>query len=185
MKFFFAILALFAASVAAFTSGPVSSSVRPNSALDASKELDVAALASRVEELELLSKVADLGVLSKIERAGLTLSQTAPLLKLVDEQGLLYLLEDEELVNKAVPLLPTLVEQAPKLLPLAGAALKAGPTPLYALAAAGLAAGAAEIALIPDDSVASIALQAFLAVPLLAVAPAAGVIGGTILSKLK
>jgi len=45
--------------------------------------------------------------------------------------------------------------------------------------------GAAEIYFIPDDSVMNVALQTFLAVPLLLVAPGASVVGATILNKIK
>jgi len=149
----------------------------------AAKEVDVGAALTRAEELGLLSKVSELGLLSKAEKLGIKLSTVTPLLKLADEEGLVYVAE--ELADDVVPLLPEAIEAAPKLLPLAAAALNIPPSGLYAAALLSLGAGAAEIYFIPDDSVMNVALQTFLAVPLLLVAPGASVVGATILNKIK
>jgi hypothetical protein len=57
----------------------------------------------------------------------------------VDEADILGLLEASS--EDLLPLLPQIVETAPTLLPLAGAALNASPTALYGLALVSIAAG--------------------------------------------
>lgn len=76
-------------------------------------------------------------------------------------------------------------DQAPALLPLVGTVLKAGPAGLLVLAAGSAAAAAVTIFLIPDDSIASVALQTFAAIPLGAIVPGACVVGAGVLNKLK
>jgi len=48
--------------------------------------------------------VSELGLLSKAEKLGIKLSTVTPLLKLADEEGLVYVAE--ELADDVVPLLP-------------------------------------------------------------------------------
>jgi len=75
---------------------------------------------------KILTKTAQLGLLSRLDNAGLSLSKTAPLLKKADELDLLGVLAASS--DKVLPLLVTAVDTAPVLLPIAGAALKAGRT---------------------------------------------------------
>jgi Protein of unknown function (DUF1118) len=127
------------------------------------------------------TQASRLGLLSKLEQAGLTLRDVEKLLPVLDELDAIGI--TQALSKDLMPLAPTALAAAPALLPLAAGALGIPPGLLYGAAAASLAAGAAAIALIPDDSVGSIALQAFLAVPLLVVLPGAAVVGANVLTK--
>ena len=122
-------------------------------------------------------------MLSKLDKAGVKLTTLAPLLKQAEKLGALQLVEGK--ADKLLPVLNLAVDSAPALLPLAGSVLNGGPTPLYFLAVSSLAAAAAVIGLIPDDSVGNVALQTLLAVPLGAIVPAASLVGAAVLSKLK
>lgn len=102
---------------------------------------------------------------------------------LADDLDLLGVLEASS--DKVLPLAATAIEAAPALLPLAGTALKQSPSTLYAGAALSAAAAVGLVAVVPDDSIASIALQTALAVPLGAILPGALGVGGLLLSKLK
>lgn len=124
-----------------------------------------------------------MGLLTRLEKSGFSLKQSVPLLILADDLDLLGVLEASS--DKVLPLVATGIELAPTLLPLAGTALKVPATTLFAGALASLAAAAAEIVLIPDDSITNIALQTALAVPLGAIVPGALGVGGFLLSKLK
>uniref|UniRef100_A0A6U1PC24 Uncharacterized protein n=1 Tax=Fibrocapsa japonica TaxID=94617 RepID=A0A6U1PC24_9STRA len=137
----------------------------------------------KAENLKLLTRVSKLGLLSKAEKFGISLSKLEPFLKLADESGVL--LELEKSSAKTFPLLPKAVDQAPALLSLAESALALNPSVLLAGAAASAAAGAYAIYAIPDDSITNMALQSFIAIPLIAVIPGAAVVGSTVLSKLK
>merc|ERR1719506_2981103 len=95
-----------------------------------------------VDTSGLLTKVAKTGLLSKLDRAGVKLADVEPLL-----------------------ILPTLIALAGPATPLLGVLINV-PSPAYfALALASLG-GAVVVTGQPDDSVASVALQTFLAVPL-------------------
>lgn len=128
-------------------------------------------------------KTSQLGLLSKLERSGIKLSTAKPLLVLADELDLIGVLEASS--EKVLPLIAKGVELAPALLPLAGVAVKTPPTTLFGGAVASLAAAAAVLSLIPDDSIGNIALQTALVVPLGVLLPGALAAGGAILSKLK
>lgn len=132
---------------------------------------------------KILTKTAQLGLLSRLEKSGLKLSTVAPILKKADELEVLPVLAASS--DKILPLAVTAIDLAPALLPVAGAALKAGPAPLAGAGVASLAAAAAIVFTIPDDSVSSIALQTALVVPLGAIIPGASLIGAALLSKLK
>lgn len=138
----------------------------------------------RTDEVGLLTKLANTGLLRKASNAGVKFADLEPLLKLADDQGLLYVLD--AVSEDALPLLPTLVETAPAVLPLAAGALSI-PAPLYFLLALGCPLGAYEITqIIPDDTVVNIALQTLLAVPLATAFPVlfggVGVVAGKIQS---
>lgn len=118
-----------------------------------------------------------------MEKAGFTLTSAAPLLKFADEQDLLGVLEASS--DKVLPLIGQAIELSPSLLPLAGTALKAPPAAFFGGAAASLAAAGAIVFAVPDDSVASVALQTALAFPLGAIIPGALIAGGALLNKFK
>lgn len=124
-----------------------------------------------------------MGLLSKLDKSGVKLSTLAPLLKAADKAGVLSIVEGSS--DKILPLVSTAVDFAPGLIPIAGTVLKAGPAPLIAVALASLTAAGSVIVLVPDDSIASIALQTLAAVPLGAIIPGSCVIGAGLLSKLK
>ena len=127
-------------------------------------------------------QTSQLGLLSKLEQAGFSLSTAKPLLVLADELDLLGILDAQS--DKVLPLAAKAIDLAPSLLPLASTALNTPPAALFGGAAGSLAAAAALVAVVPDDSVASIAVQTFLAITLGAVLPGALGVGGFILSKI-
>jgi len=122
-----------------------------------------------VEEKGLLSKVAELGLLTKLEKAGLTLRDIEPVLVWAEDNGLVG--AAGELQDDVLPLLPTLVSAAPLALPLVGAAVSIPALAFFALAA-GSVGGAVVVTGLPDDSVTSVALQTFVAIPLATLFPA-------------
>mmetsp|Transcript_92692 Transcript_92692/g.264792 ORF Transcript_92692/g.264792 Transcript_92692/m.264792 type:complete len:180 (-) Transcript_92692:289-828(-) len=134
-----------------------------------------------IQDNQLLSKTAELGVLSKAEAAGVTLSDLEPLLIAADDNGAMQLLGDV----LALPITPKLINAAPGLLPLAGAALSVPPALLFATAPASAFAAYTAVQVIPDDSLTSVALQTFLAVLLGAVIPAVSLAGGAVLGYKK
>ncbi|KAG5182403.1 hypothetical protein JKP88DRAFT_348853, partial [Tribonema minus] len=135
----------------------------------------------KTEELKLLSTASRLGLLSKLERAGLTLRDLEAALPFLDDIDAIAL--GKELSPDLLAIAPKALEAAPALLPLAAAALDIPPSALLTGAALSVVAGLAAIAAIPDDSIGAIALQAFLAVPLLVLAPGAAVVGAGVLTK--
>lgn len=145
---------------AAFTLAPLPTSVRLN-ALDPYSSL--AATLELVEEKKLLSKVAKLGILTKLEKAGLRLRDAEPLLVWAEENGVVGALG--EINDDLLPLLPTVVGLAPLALPLLGAAIALPAAAFYVLSVASVG-GAYFVTTFPDDSVSSVALQTFLAIPL-------------------
>ena len=72
--------------------------------------------------------------------------------------------------DEVLPLLPVLLPLAPLALPLASVALSLPSVACFALAAASFG-GAFVVTSFPDDSVTSVALQTFLAVPLATLFP--------------
>lgn len=141
-------------------------------------------LLSQVESTRLLSKVASAGLLSKAQESGVSLAKLEPLLKLAaSNKDVMILLEAA--APEALPILPKVVELAPQALPLLGAAIQIPASTLSGAAFASLAACAAGLYVIPDDSVVDIALQTVLVGTLGVAAPAASLIGGAVLSKIK
>eukprot|EP00617_Octactis_speculum_P017513 CAMPEP_0185743122 /NCGR_PEP_ID=MMETSP1174-20130828/724_1 /TAXON_ID=35687 /ORGANISM="Dictyocha speculum, Strain CCMP1381" /LENGTH=181 /DNA_ID=CAMNT_0028415563 /DNA_START=66 /DNA_END=611 /DNA_ORIENTATION=+ len=143
--------------------------------------MDVATVLNKVQDARLLSKVSELGLLSKAEAAGITLTDLVPLLRLADEFGAVSILAS--VIDE--PYVPQLIDLAPKLLPLAGTALNIDPSLLYIAAIGSLGAAAAEVVVIPDDSLQLVALQTFLAILLGAVVPAASLVGAFVLGYKK
>jgi len=86
--------------------------------------------------------------------------------------------------DKVLPLLATVIDLAPGLLPLAGPALNTPPIVLFATGFASLAAAFAVITVIPDNTVSDVALQTALVIPLATIIPAVTLIGGGVLSKI-
>lgn len=135
----------------------------------------------------LLTKVAKSGLLSKAAAAGITLSKVEPLIILAAEKGILdeVLILTEAAGPDIVPLLPTVINLAPQALPLLAAGLDIPPVALQGAAVASLGAAFAIVNVVPDDTVIQVAGQT-LAVALLGVAaPAASLVGATILGKVK
>jgi hypothetical protein len=126
-------------------------------------------------------QTARLGLLSRLEKAGFTLTSAVPLLRFAEEKDVIGVLEASS--DKLLPLIGQAIETAPALLPLAGLALKTPPVVLFAGAAGSAAAAAALIFVVPDDSVANVALQTALAVPLGVLLPGALGITGALLGK--
>jgi len=106
-----------------------------------------------------------------------------PLLKLASENPDTLLLV-EAAGPDLLPLLPTIVDTAPALLPILGAAISIPPTIIASGAVVGPAAAYAVVSALPDDSVASVAIQT-LAVALLGLTvPVVSLIGAKIIGDI-
>ncbi len=141
-------------------------------------------LLSQVEETKLLTKVAQAGLLSKAQASGISLTKLEPLLKLAaSNKDVMILLEAA--APEALPILPKVVEIAPGALPLLGAAIQISPGALQGAAVASLAAAAAGVYVIPDDTAVQVAAQTLLVGTLGVAAPAASLVGSAVLSKIK
>jgi hypothetical protein len=135
----------------------------------------------------LLSKVAKAGLLSKAASKGITLSKLEPLILAAADKGVLdeVLILTEAAGPDIIPLLPTVIELAPQALPLLALGLDIEPTLLQGAALASIGAAYGIVTVVPDDTVVQVAVQT-LAVALLGVAaPAASLVGATILGKVK
>ena len=139
------------------------------------------------ESTGLLTKVAQSGLLSKAAAAGITLSKLEPLIIAAAEKGILdeVLILTEAAGPDILPLLPTVVDLAPQALPLLALGLDIPPVALQGAALASIGAAYGILTVVPDDTVAQVAIQT-LAVALLGVAaPAASLVGATILGKIR
>jgi hypothetical protein len=136
-----------------------------------------------IEKSRLLSKVAQSGLLSKAQAAGVSLSNLEPLLALAaGNKDVLILVEASG--PELLPLLPTMVKFVPPALPLLGTAIGIPPGVIQAAGLASLLGAAGAVAVIPDDTVANVAVQT-LAVGVLGVAvPGASFIGAAILGQV-
>mmetsp|Transcript_3523 Transcript_3523/g.5486 ORF Transcript_3523/g.5486 Transcript_3523/m.5486 type:complete len:182 (-) Transcript_3523:1197-1742(-) len=164
--------------VSAFNLAPSLKSGR-GSPLSMAFDLDKAA--NVLSSNKILTKTSQLGLLTRLENAGFTLTSAAPLLKFADENDLLGVLEASS--DDVLPLIGKAIDLSPSLLPVASTALNAPPAALFGGAAASIAAAAALVLTVPDDSVASVAVQAALAVPLGVILPGALGVTGALLSK--
>lgn len=173
--YFLAAFLAFAVPAAAFS--PSRSWARPATALSMSAEQ----VLQKTADSKLLTKLAASGVLSKAEAAGLTLADLEPLLKIADDTGVVAITGD--LLES--PIAPVLVDLAPAALPLLGPALEVPPAALVLAAGASVAAAFAEVSIIPDDSIVSVATQTGLAVILGAVLPAVSLGGAFVLGSIK
>lgn len=144
--------------------------------------IKVKELLQKVEDQRLLSKVAESGLLSKAQAAGITLGKLEPLLELAaDNPDILILVEASG--PEVLAILPSVVDLAPGALPLLATAVGIPPIALSAAGASVLAAAVATLAVVPDDSVATVAFQT-LVVGLSVPAAGAAFVGSAILGQL-
>jgi len=139
------------------------------------------------EATGLLTKVAKAGLLSKAAAAGITLTKLEPLIMQASKAGILdeVLVLTEAAGPDIIPLLPTVVELAPSALPLLALGLDLSPTVLQGAAVASAAAAFAITQVVPDDTVLEVAGQTLAVATLGLAAPAASLVGATILGKVK
>jgi len=139
------------------------------------------------ENTKLLSKVAKAGLLSKAAAAGITLSKLEPLIILAAKQGILdeVLILTEAAGPDILPLLPKVVELAPQALPLLALGLDLQPATLQLAAVASAGAAFGIVSVVPDDTVVQVAAQTLAVATLGIAAPAASLVGATILGKVK
>jgi len=139
------------------------------------------------ESAGLLSKVAQAGLLSKAASKGITLSKLEPLIIAAAEKGVLdeVLILTEAAGPEIIPLLPTVIDLAPQALPLLALGLDIEPALLQGAALASLGAAYGVVTAVPDDTVAQVAVQTLAVAVLGVAAPAASLIGATILGKVK
>jgi len=138
---------------------------------------------TKASESNLLSKVAEAGLLSKAQDAGLSLSKLEPLLQLAADYPSVLVIA-EAAGPDILPLLPTVVDLAPPVLPLLGLAVSLPPIALELAGLASLGAAAGIVFIVPDDTIASVAIQT-LAFGVLGLAvPVASIGGAQILKKV-
>jgi len=140
-------------------------------------------LLEEVQERQLLSQVAQSGLLSKAQEAGVSLSKLEPLLKLAsDNPDILVLVEASG--PELLPILPAVVRLAPPALPLLAAAISIPPTLLQVAGLGSLGLAVTILQVVPDDTVAQVALQT-LAVGVFGIAaPVASFAGAAVLGQL-
>ena len=139
------------------------------------------------ETAQLLTKVAQAGLLSKAASKGITLSKLEPLIISAAEAGVLdeVLILTEAAGPEIIPLLPTIVDLAPQALPLLALGLDIEPALLQVAALASLGAAYGIVTVVPDDTVVQVAAQTLAVATLGVAAPAASLVGATILGKVK
>ena len=145
--------------------------------------LAVKNLLLNVEQSGLLTQVAQSGLLSKAKAAGLSMSKAEELLSLAAENPEILVLVEAS-GPEILPVLPKVVALAPQALPLVGPLLSIKAGQLQSLAIISVAAAAASVAVIPDDTTTQIALQTFLVGTLGVAAPVACAAGSVVLKKL-
>ena len=139
------------------------------------------------ENTRLLSKVAEAGLLSKAAGAGITLSKLEPLIISASKAGVLdeVLILTEAAGPDIIPLLPTVIDLAPQALPLLALGLDIQPSLLQAAALGSIGAAYGIVQVVPDDTVAQVAIQTLAVAVLGVAAPAASLVGATILGKIR
>ena len=183
------ILALAVATTSAFAPQPAA--FRAKTPLSATtpvvdnlgNNIAVKNLLLNVEQSKLLSKVAASGLLSNAQAAGISLSKLEPLLQLAAENPSILVLV-EAAGPELLPLLPTLVELAPPVLPILALAIT---IPAPVIAGAGLASAAAAfvaVGIIPDDTVLEVAAQTLIVGVLGLAVPVASLAGAAVIGKL-
>lgn len=175
----------FAPQPASFTvSKPLAASSLPGAEVDPyGNNVAVKKLLMDVESSGLLTKVAQSGLLSKAQAAGISLTKLEPFLALAAENPEILVLV-EAAGPELLPLLPTLVDLAPPALPLLAAAIS---IPSGVIGGAGLASAAAAVAavvVIPDDTVAQVAVQTLIVGVFGLAVPVAAAVGSTVIGKL-
>ena len=140
-------------------------------------------LLEEVEQSRLLSQVAQSGLLSKAQEAGVSLSSLEPLLKLASENpDILVLVEASG--PELLPILPGVVKLAPAALPLLATAISIPPVLLQAAGLGSIGLAAVILQVVPDDTVANVALQT-LSVGIFGIAaPVASFAGAAVLGQL-
>lgn len=183
--------ALVAASTAAFA--PAASSARttlltastlPGAEVDSvGNNVAVKELLEEVQDSRLLSQLAQSGLLSKAQEAGVSLSNLEPLLKLAsDNPDILVLVEASG--PELLPILPGVVKLAPAALPLLAAAISIPPVLLQVAGLGSIGMATTILQVVPDDTVANVAIQT-LAVGVLGIAaPVAAFAGAAVLGQL-
>lgn len=183
--------ALLAASASAFAPAPVARPfVTRHAASTITPEVDslgnniaVKDILVKIEQSGLLTQVARSGLLSKAQDAGISLTKLEPFLELAaSKPELLVLVEASG--PELLPILPKVVDLAPDVLPLAAQAITINPGALSTAAVASFLAAAGIVYIVPDDTVLNVALQTVAAATLGVAAPAACVIGGTVLKTI-
>jgi hypothetical protein len=140
-------------------------------------------LLTNIESTGLLTQVANAGLLSKAQAAGISLTKLEPLLALAAENKDVLILV-EAAGPELLPVLPKVVELAPQALPLLGALIQISPGTLQLGAFASVAAAAAAVAIVPDDTIVEVALQTIAVAVLGAAVPVASIVGATVLKKV-
>lgn len=129
-------------------------------------------LLSNMQNTGFLTQVANSGLLSKAQEAGVSLSSLEPFLALAAENPDILVLV-EAAGPDILPLLPTIVETTPSLLPLLALGVGIKPATLQALGLAAAAGAGASVVLIPDNTLVEVAGQTLLAASLAGAAGAA------------
>ena len=137
-----------------------------------------------IQDSGLLSKVAESGLLSKAQEAGITLSSLEPLLLLASEYPEVLVLVEAS-GPELLPLLPTIVKLAPPLLPLLATAISVPPALIGGAGVASLAAAAAAVVVIPDNSILQVAEQTLIVGVFGLAVPAISIAGAGVLTALK
>eukprot|EP00594_Rhizosolenia_setigera_P002814 CAMPEP_0178940110 /NCGR_PEP_ID=MMETSP0789-20121207/610_1 /TAXON_ID=3005 /ORGANISM="Rhizosolenia setigera, Strain CCMP 1694" /LENGTH=194 /DNA_ID=CAMNT_0020619079 /DNA_START=97 /DNA_END=681 /DNA_ORIENTATION=+ len=185
------VAALLATSASAFAPTPVArpfvtkvaaSSIVPE-VDNNGNNIKVKDLLVKIEESGLLTEVARSGLLSKAQDAGISLTKLEPLIDLAASNPEILILVEAS-GPELLPVLPKVVEIAPGALPLAVAALGISPGLLNAGAFLSVAAAAGAVVVIPDDTIANVAIQTLAVATLGAAVPAASIIGAKILTTL-
>eukprot|EP00591_Stephanopyxis_turris_P013106 CAMPEP_0195529678 /NCGR_PEP_ID=MMETSP0794_2-20130614/32308_1 /TAXON_ID=515487 /ORGANISM="Stephanopyxis turris, Strain CCMP 815" /LENGTH=200 /DNA_ID=CAMNT_0040661031 /DNA_START=94 /DNA_END=696 /DNA_ORIENTATION=- len=141
-------------------------------------------LLSTVQDTGLLSQVAQVGLLSKAQGAGISLSKLENLISIAPPKLIPEVLALVEAGGPEIlPILPKVIEIAPGALPLLATLITVSPGTLSLGGAAALAATAAALAILPHDSVVSIA-ECTVAVATGGAAAGASFVGSAVLGKI-
>ena len=151
---------------------------------DYGNNIAVKNLLTQVERSRLLSQVAQAGLLSKAQKSGVSLTKLEPLIKLAASNKDIMILV-EAAAPEALPILPKIIELAPFALPLLASAIEIPPAALQTAALFSIVTAAAGVYFIPDDTIVGVASQTLIVGLLGVAAPAASLIGATVLSKVK
>mmetsp|Transcript_6420 Transcript_6420/g.7348 ORF Transcript_6420/g.7348 Transcript_6420/m.7348 type:complete len:197 (+) Transcript_6420:34-624(+) len=150
---------------------------------DLGNNLAIKQLLTTVQEKSILKQVAQSGLLSKAKKAGVSLANLERVLELGAKNPDVLVLA-EAAGPDILPLLPTLAEAAPAALPILTFAVSVRPVVLGGIGLLSIVFAAGTVILIPDDTVAQVAIQT-LAVGVLGLGvPALSLGGASVLSSL-